>query len=189
MMAQVSLPSPRPNVQVYPIPRVNRGDKSRVLRWVVSALAVIVALGLAVTIVNIVEAGGPRSLKDAPSIGIPFTLGLVLVLAVYGILGLAPGADQVAFGSDGFEFTYRGGKTRSFHWTRGPKRLTLWTLTDPEGSSYSVSTRVPFLTPITSEVYSLIYSEAVRRGFVVEEKSQYVGGGMRQTMTRLTRRT
>ncbi len=175
------------DLDVYPLPRVNRGDRSRVLRWILVALALAVGSGLAVTLSNVARDGGLSALTDAPSWGIPGVLVLVLGLVLYGILGLGPGADQVSFGQDRFEFASKGGKRKAFLWSGSPGKITLWTLQNPDGVSYWISTGIPFQTPVSEEAYARILREAEARGYTAEERSQPAGAGMRQTVTRLNR--
>ncbi len=189
MSAQNPTPATISEAEVYPVPRVNRGDRGWILRWVLVGLALVVGMGLTVVVVNIVQDGGLSALRDVPSLGIPSVLTIVLILAIYGILGLGPGADRISFGPDGFEFTYRTGKKRVFRWTRGRGRLTLWVLTDSDGTGFWISTGIPFQTPISPVVYGRILKEAERNGFIALERSQSVGTGARQTVVQLIRNT
>jgi hypothetical protein len=95
-------------------------------------------------------------------------LGSLAAAVGWVYLGLGDGAETCELSIAGIRLVYRGGRVASFAWADPNLRCKIWELRTPEKTEYSISTRVPFLNPISSDVYRAILTEASPRNIRVK---------------------
>jgi len=170
----------------YDLSERNPGDYDIALRWAVLGVLLIVAAFIALLAVQLAgglsEGSGPA---ESSAINISILIG-VLAICIVAHLGLGPGAIACTWNPEEFTFHYRNGRVRSFQWRDRRFRCKVTEFVAPTVNTYYISTTIPFLTPITQELYDAILAEANRRGLRIRSEVTRTPGGT-QTEVRVSR--
>jgi hypothetical protein len=176
-MSDGSPPTAVEGTRAYPLSSRNPGDAGWIIRWVALALAALVTVGIVEAVKNTASGTHTGSLVDPAVLGIVAILCVVLGLCLHAFVGLAPGAKSCIWSTEGFHLLYGSRRTRTFRWDDTGFSCELWEVHSSTGTTYSISTGIPFQTPLSQEVFGLILGEARRRGYnVVVRRSGRASG-------------
>jgi len=164
---------------IYPLMLRNQGDSAGKVRWLFLILGLLGVIGVSLAIEN-AAAGvpGDEILSPFPLVNLAIFGGL-LAISLYAFFALGPGAESCEWSSDGFTFHYKRGRLLTFLWGSRSMQIRLTQITNPERTTYTISTTIPWATPLTELLYRLIIDEAKRRGFSVDAQTSGVSWDLR----------
>ncbi len=156
----------------------NPGDSGSVLRWILFVPLAVVFVLIAIVVSNASQ-GIPSGGFLSPEVWVFLSIsGAIVVLVVFGVLAVGPGAIRCIWCDSGFVLRYGNGRERSFAWNDSQFRLRVVEYDDKNGLvTYEINQGVPAHNPIPKDLYLAIFAEARRRSLSVHTRTATIPSG------------